>query len=214
MGRPPTRPKGFRDGFYIEIVNRGGSQTMKLRCDSREEMEQKAAMYTAAKKHVNILGEHKKGIWVDQPQEEPAQRGRKKKVKPVVDDDAEMEFELPEELSEADMKALEEGKAPKAPKGEKEPKPKKEPKAPKAEKPAKAPKAEKAKPAKVAKPAKAAKPVKVKPVKSAKAKPVKPAKAQKAKPAKPAKKAVKVAKKSAPKPAAKKAKPVAKKKKK
>lgn len=201
MGRPPTRPKGFRDGFYIEIVNRGGSQTMKLRCDSREEMEQKAAMYTAAKKHVNILGEHKKGIWVDQPQEEPAQRGRKKKVKPVVDDDAEMEFELPEELSEADMKALEEGKAPKAPKGEKEPKPKKEPKAPKAEKPAKAPKAEKAKPAKVAKPAK-----------PAKAKVAKPAKSTK--PVKPAKKAVKAVKKPAPKPAAKKAKPVAKKKKK
>lgn len=201
MGRPPTRPKGFRDGFYIEIVNRGGSQTMKLRCDSREEMEQKAAMYTAAKKHVNILGEHKKGIWVDQPQEEPAQRGRKKKVKPVVDDDAEMEFELPEELSEADMKALEEGKAPKAPKGEKEPKPKKEPKAPKAEKPAKAPKAEKAKPAKVAKPAK--------PAKAKVAKPAKPTK-----PVKPAKKAVKAVKKPAPKPAAKKAKPVAKKKKK
>lgn len=196
MGRPPTRPKGFRDGFYIEIVNRGMSQTMKLRSDSREEMERNAAMYAAAKKHVNILGEHKKGIWVDQPQEEPAQRGRKKKVKPPVDEDV-LDFELPEELSEADMKALEEGKAPKAPKGEKAPKVKaekapKEKKAPKPAKPAK-------KVAKPAKPAKVAKPAKAKAKKV-----VKPA-PKKAKP---------VAKKPSPAKAKPKAKPVAKKKKK
>ncbi len=196
MGRPPTRPKGFRDGFYIEIVNRGMSQTMKLRSDSREEMERNAAMYAAAKKHVNILGEHKKGIWVDQPQEEPAQRGRKKKVKPPVDEDV-LDFELPEELSEADMKALEEGKAPKAPKGEKAPKVKaekapKEKKAPKPAKPAK-------KVAKPAKPAKVAKPAKAKAKKV-----VKPA-PKKAKP---------VVKKPSPAKAKPKAKPVAKKKKK
>jgi hypothetical protein len=211
MGRPPTRPKGFRDGFYIEIVNRGMSQTMKLRSDSREEMERNAAMYAAAKKHVNILGEHKKGIWVDQPQEEPAQRGRKKKVKPPVDEDV-LDFELPEELSEADMKALEEGKAPKAPKGEKAPKVKaekapKEKKAPKPAKPAKKV-AKPVKPAKVAKPAKAKAKKVVKPAPK-KAKPV----AKKV--AKPApKKAKPVAQKPAPAKAKPKAKPVAKKKKK
>jgi hypothetical protein len=196
MGRPPTRPKGFRDGFYIEIVNRGMSQTMKLRSDSREEMERNAAMYAAAKKHVNILGEHKKGIWVDQPQEEPAQRGRKKKVKPPVDEDV-LDFELPDELSEADMKALEEGKAPKAPKGEKAPKVKAE----------KAPKPAKVKAVKAPKEKKPAKPVKA--AKKA-AKPTKPVKV--AKPA--AKKAKPVAKKPAPAKAKPKAKPVAKKKKK
>ncbi len=207
MGRPPTRPKGFRDGFYIEIVNRGMSQTMKLRSDSREEMERNAAMYAAAKKHVNILGEHKKGIWVDQPQEEPAQRGRKKKVKPPVDEDV-LDFELPEELSEADMKALEEGKAPKAPKGEKAPKVKAE----KAPKPAKV-KAEKApKEKKAPKPAKPAKKV-AKPAKPAKV--AKPAKAKAKKVVKPApKKAKPVAKKPSPAKAKPKAKPVAKKKKK
>jgi hypothetical protein len=211
MGRPPTRPKGFRDGFYIEIVNRGMSQTMKLRSDSREEMERNAAMYAAAKKHVNILGEHKKGIWVDQPQEEPAQRGRKKKVKPPVDEDV-LDFELPEELSEADMKALEEGKAPKAPKGEKAPKVKaekapKEKKAPKPAKPAKKV-AKPVKPAKVAKPAKAKAKKVVKPAPK-KAKPV----AKKV--VKPApKKAKPVAQKPSPAKAKPKAKPVAKKKKK
>ncbi|MBK8659206.1 MAG: hypothetical protein IPN22_10145 [Bacteroidetes bacterium] len=204
MGRPPTRPKGFRDGFYIEIVNRGMSQTMKLRSDSREEMERNAAMYAAAKKHVNILGEHKKGIWVDQPQEEPAQRGRKKKVKPPVDEDV-LDFELPDELSEADMKALEEGKAPKAPKGEKAPK------APKV----KAEKAPKVKAGKAPKEKKAPKPAKA-PKKAAKTtKPVKAKKEAAKKVAKPAPKNPKaVTKKPAPAKGKPKAKPVAKKKKK
>ncbi|MBK7149888.1 MAG: hypothetical protein IPH78_14030 [Bacteroidetes bacterium] len=62
MGRPPTRPKGFRDGFYIEIVNRGMSQTMKPRSDSREEMERNAAMYAAAKKHGTYWGSTKRNL--------------------------------------------------------------------------------------------------------------------------------------------------------
>ena len=30
MGRPPTKPKKLRDGFYIEVRNRGANSGIKL----------------------------------------------------------------------------------------------------------------------------------------------------------------------------------------
>lgn len=66
MGRPPILPKKKKDGFYIEIRNKGSksSGTIIIR-DTREAMMQAARMYEISK-DVNILGEHRNGKRVDE----------------------------------------------------------------------------------------------------------------------------------------------------
>ena len=56
MGRPPTRPKELRDGFYIEVRNTG----IKIRRDTKEEMLRAIKEYGKTKE-VLALGEFKKG---------------------------------------------------------------------------------------------------------------------------------------------------------
>ncbi|MCG3166622.1 MAG: hypothetical protein POELPBGB_02402 [Bacteroidia bacterium] len=60
MGRPPTRPIDFRDGFYIEIRNKGAQTGIKIRRDTKEEMLDAVKEYGKSKE-VIILGEFKKG---------------------------------------------------------------------------------------------------------------------------------------------------------
>ncbi len=60
MGRPPTRPIDFRDGFYIEIKNKGAQSGIKIRRDTKEEMMDAVKEYGKSKE-VIILGEYKKG---------------------------------------------------------------------------------------------------------------------------------------------------------
>ena len=62
MGRPPTRPKRMKDGFYIEVRNKGASMGMKIRSDTEQEMMQAAAMYSK-NKEVVVPGEHKNDVW-------------------------------------------------------------------------------------------------------------------------------------------------------
>jgi len=64
MGRPPTRPKELRDGYYLEIRNKGSKTGIKLRRDTKEEMLRAAKEYGKTKEVV-ILGEFKKGKRVD-----------------------------------------------------------------------------------------------------------------------------------------------------
>ena len=63
MGRPPTRPKKLRDGFYIEIRNKGAKTGIKLRRDTKEEMLIAKKEY-AKIKEVIVLGEFRKGKMV------------------------------------------------------------------------------------------------------------------------------------------------------
>lgn len=65
MGRPPTRPKDLRDGFYLEIRNKGSKTGIKLRRDTREQMLSAVKEYKKTKE-VTVLGEYKKGKPVDQ----------------------------------------------------------------------------------------------------------------------------------------------------
>jgi hypothetical protein len=62
-GRPPTKPVVFKDGFYIEVRNRGidPGHGIKLRKATKEEMLLAAEEYRKTKL-VIILGEFKKGI--------------------------------------------------------------------------------------------------------------------------------------------------------
>lgn len=60
MGRPPTRPKEFKDGFYIEVCNKGASSGIKIRRNTRHELILAIKEYIKSKK-VIILGEYKDG---------------------------------------------------------------------------------------------------------------------------------------------------------
>jgi len=61
-GRPPTKPVVFKDGFYIELRNRGQDpgQGVKLWKATREEMIEAAIEYKKTKLVV-VLGEYKNG---------------------------------------------------------------------------------------------------------------------------------------------------------
>jgi hypothetical protein len=74
MGRPPTRPITFKDGFYIEVRNKGASSGVKIRSDDAASMEAAAKDYRTSKEVV-ILGEHKKGKWVS---EQPSAKSKSK----------------------------------------------------------------------------------------------------------------------------------------
>ena len=88
MGRPPTRPKRLKDGFYIEVRSKGTNSGMKIRSDSKDEM-QKAADFYSRNKEVIILGEHKDDVWMNEKavadklkQDKKAQKAKEKeKVK-------------------------------------------------------------------------------------------------------------------------------------
>lgn len=60
MGRPPTKPKELRDGFYIEIRNKGARTGIKLRRDTKQQMMFAVKEYENSKEIV-ILGEFKNG---------------------------------------------------------------------------------------------------------------------------------------------------------
>ncbi len=60
MGRPATRPLDLRDGFYIEIRNRGSRTGIKIRRDNRKQMEFAIKEYEKSK-DVIVLGEYKNG---------------------------------------------------------------------------------------------------------------------------------------------------------
>jgi hypothetical protein len=63
-GRPAARPVVLGNGFYIEVCNkRSMGPKIKIRCATRQAMEETAKRY-AADKDVNILGEYKDGVKV------------------------------------------------------------------------------------------------------------------------------------------------------
>jgi len=60
MGRPATRPLDLRDGFYVEIRNRGSRTGIKIRRDNQKQMEFAIKEYEK-NKDVIVLGEYKNG---------------------------------------------------------------------------------------------------------------------------------------------------------
>ncbi len=58
MGRPPTRPGKLKDGFYIEVRNKGSKTGIKIRRDTREAMMHAIEDYKKTKE-VIVLGEVK-----------------------------------------------------------------------------------------------------------------------------------------------------------
>lgn len=60
MGRPATKPLDLRDGFYIEIRNRGSKSGIKIRRDNKKQMEFAIKEYEKTK-DIIVLGEYKDG---------------------------------------------------------------------------------------------------------------------------------------------------------
>ena len=67
MGRPPTRAKEYRDGFYIEVRNKGSLTGIKIIRKSKEEMMLAISEYGKSKEVV-VLGESKGGNWTNKPE--------------------------------------------------------------------------------------------------------------------------------------------------
>ena len=63
MGRPSTKPKDLRDGFYIEIRNKGAKTGIKIRRDTKAQMLEAIKEYKKIKE-VEVLGESLNGKWV------------------------------------------------------------------------------------------------------------------------------------------------------
>ncbi len=59
-GRTRERAMQLKNGFYIEVCNRGVKKGMKIRRESQEAMQNSASQY-AQYKEVIILGEFKNG---------------------------------------------------------------------------------------------------------------------------------------------------------
>lgn len=65
MGRPPILPKKKKDGFYLEIRNKGAKSGTIIIRDSEAAMLMAARQYETTK-DVIILGEHRNGKRVDE----------------------------------------------------------------------------------------------------------------------------------------------------
>ena len=63
-GRPATRPPELKRGFYIMVRSKGASSGIKIRRDTKKEIEFAMEQY-ARSKEVEYLGEVKDGRWVD-----------------------------------------------------------------------------------------------------------------------------------------------------
>ena len=68
MGRPATRQAKLRDGFYIEVRNKGAKSGIKIRRDDRSAMLDAVTEYRRVKE-ITILGESKNDKWPEKPKE-------------------------------------------------------------------------------------------------------------------------------------------------
>jgi len=66
MGRPASKPKDLRDGFYIEVRNKNKSTGVKIRRDTKEQLITAIEEYKETK-DVIVLGESKNGKFIPIP---------------------------------------------------------------------------------------------------------------------------------------------------
>ena len=60
QGRYNVQPLKLKNGFYIEVCNKGLKKGMKIRSESQKAMENAASLYEGYKE-VIIIGEYKNG---------------------------------------------------------------------------------------------------------------------------------------------------------
>jgi len=102
MGRPPTKPKKLKDGFYIEVRNKRSTSGVKVRRDTREQMEMAIKEYERSK-DVIIIGEIKDGVPIDDPEaakKAKAKKKRQKKKEEVEEVDVELDTPVDDDLDD------------------------------------------------------------------------------------------------------------------
>ena len=67
MGRPSTKPKDLRDGYYIEVRNKNQKSGIKIRRDTRSQLLMAIGEYKE-NKEVVILGKQENGKMKDIPE--------------------------------------------------------------------------------------------------------------------------------------------------
>ncbi|KAA3650139.1 MAG: hypothetical protein DWP98_05805 [Bacteroidetes bacterium] len=65
MGRPSTKPKKLKDGFYLEVKNQGAKSGIKIRRDTWDELMLAKKDFERTKE-VKVLGEMKSDKWVSE----------------------------------------------------------------------------------------------------------------------------------------------------
>ncbi len=63
-GRPPTKPSELKDGYYLELRNKGSNSAVKIRRENMEEVGKTIKQYERVK-IVNYLGQVESGRWLD-----------------------------------------------------------------------------------------------------------------------------------------------------
>ena len=88
MGRPPSRSITLRDGFYIQVRNKGAGSGIKIRSTDSKSMMDAAAEYMKSKeKEVLVLGELKKGVWLNEQAAADKEKKEKKENKAKAQSD-------------------------------------------------------------------------------------------------------------------------------
>jgi hypothetical protein len=65
-GRRPIKYPKMMDGFYIEVRNRGSNESgIKIRSESKLDMENNVRQYEKGRKEVIVLGEYKNEVWLN-----------------------------------------------------------------------------------------------------------------------------------------------------
>jgi len=59
-GKPSLQPLKLKNGFYIEVCNKGVKNGMKIRSENQKAMENAASLYEGYRE-VIIIGEYKNG---------------------------------------------------------------------------------------------------------------------------------------------------------
>lgn len=80
MGRPSTKPKKLKDGFYLEVKNQGAKSGIKIRRDTFDEMMLAKKNFERTKE-VKVLGEVIDDTFVDEKKRKKAAKEAKKKAK-------------------------------------------------------------------------------------------------------------------------------------
>lgn len=74
MGRPSTKPKKLKDGFYLEVKNQGAKSGIKIRRDTYDEMMLAKKNFERTKE-VKVLGEVIDDTFVNEKKKKRKKRG-------------------------------------------------------------------------------------------------------------------------------------------
>lgn len=76
MGRPSTKPKKLKDGFYLEVKNQGAKSGIKIRRDTYDEMMLAKKNFERTKE-VKVLGEVIDDTFVDEKEAKKKKKAAK-----------------------------------------------------------------------------------------------------------------------------------------